>query len=177
MAKHSHTQPTMCLRALIKSSVWRVSHHELAIISHLHRQTNQPTNQPMNQPTNLVFACHAARKEVESAPQEEEEDTAEAELNAVVTKHANSNRRVGQESACTGADSGNDGGDSSDGNGDVEQAAGGKRIPTSLSFTPFTIAFRGVKYHVPKPEGKVGRIGVMYHARAHNGKVGGFGVG
>ena len=30
---------------------------------------------------------------------------------------------------------------------------------TSLAFTPFTLAFRRIKYHVPKPAGKVTESG------------------
>ena len=38
---------------------------------------------------------------------------------------------------------------------EADAEAGGQKPNSSLSFTPFTLAFRNIKYHVPKPAGKV----------------------
>ena len=43
---------------------------------------------------------------------------------------------------------------------DVEQGVGGKRLPASLAFIPCVIAFKDIKYHVPKPGAKVRCVGV-----------------
>ena len=41
------------------------------------------------------------------------------------------------------------------GSSDVEQVVSAAMMRFTLSFTPFTLAFRDIKYYVAKPGGKV----------------------